>query len=141
MKTTCYSNNFNCKFLTLLKIFSYIFILHRSTFVIGFPRVCVEPSSWPFRLSFAFYCHNCASRNYFLLCSLWYTIHSCEILLLIFHWKPHWMLICTHNRCSLENSKKVLLIVRLKHQILFTKRFHNIHFIDRIILCKSLQKI
>ncbi|KAH9529860.1 hypothetical protein DERF_003718 [Dermatophagoides farinae] len=37
-------------------------------------------------------------------------ILTCGILRLIFHWKPHWMLFCTHNKCSLENAKKVLLI-------------------------------
>ncbi|XP_017489622.1 PREDICTED: probable cation-transporting ATPase 13A3 [Rhagoletis zephyria] len=32
------------------------------------------------------------------------------LLRLLFHWKPHWMLLCTHNLCSLEYAKKVLLI-------------------------------
>nr|XP_027204749.1 probable cation-transporting ATPase 13A3 [Dermatophagoides pteronyssinus]XP_027204751.1 probable cation-transporting ATPase 13A3 [Dermatophagoides pteronyssinus] len=37
-------------------------------------------------------------------------IFTFGILRLIFHWKPHWMLYCTHNQCSLEKAKKVLLI-------------------------------
>ena len=45
MKTTCYSNNFNCKFFNLLKLLSYTFILLRSTFAICFPCVCVTHSS------------------------------------------------------------------------------------------------
>ncbi|KAI2796697.1 hypothetical protein BLOT_013569, partial [Blomia tropicalis] len=49
----------------------------------------------------------------------------------------------TFTFISLETSLDVNLYPQslLEHQILFTKRFHNIHFIDRIILCKSLQKI
>ncbi|XP_074601834.1 polyamine-transporting ATPase anne boleyn isoform X2 [Brevipalpus obovatus] len=32
------------------------------------------------------------------------------LLRLLFHWKPHWMLICTHKRCELRDATKVLLI-------------------------------
>ncbi|UXI19428.1 aspartate aminotransferase [Sarcoptes scabiei] len=49
--------------------------------------------------------------NLFKTLITWFTILiTGGILRLIFHWKPHWMLYCTHTQCSLEKSKKVLLI-------------------------------
>ncbi|CAG2100693.1 unnamed protein product [Medioppia subpectinata] len=35
---------------------------------------------------------------------------TCGLLRLLFHWKPHWMLTCTHVKCPLDCAKKVLLV-------------------------------
>jgi hypothetical protein len=41
------------------------------------------------------------------------------ILRLLFHWKPDWMLYCTHMKCPLERAKKVLLVVRFVFALIY----------------------
>ncbi|XP_076056753.1 polyamine-transporting ATPase anne boleyn isoform X2 [Oratosquilla oratoria] len=53
---------------------------------------------------------------------------SLGLLRLIFHWLPHYMLYCTHSRCSLSHASTVLIIEYYKKY----KRYHvqRIHSID-----------
>ncbi|XP_054165291.1 polyamine-transporting ATPase 13A3-like isoform X2 [Oppia nitens] len=51
-------------------------------------------------------------------------IMSCGLLRLVFHWKPHWMLSCTHVRCPLDCAKKVLLIDQFLQK--FTEDIKNL---------------
>ncbi|XP_053210773.1 polyamine-transporting ATPase 13A3-like isoform X2 [Panonychus citri] len=47
----------------------------------------------------------------FLRAITWFMIFlTLGLLRLLFHWKPHWMLICTHRRCRLKDASKVMLI-------------------------------
>lgn len=69
------------------------------------------------------------------------------ILRLLFHWKPHWMLLCTHNLCTLENAKKVLLIVctiKPNLRIIFffslAPRFFS-PFVFRTIFYRNIRKM
>lgn len=38
-------------------------------------------------------------------------IVTAGILRLVFHWCPHWMLLCTHVRCDLRTATTVLVVV------------------------------
>ncbi|XP_015781531.1 probable cation-transporting ATPase 13A3 isoform X2 [Tetranychus urticae] len=49
--------------------------------------------------------------SHFLRIVTWFIIIiTLGMLRLLFHWKPHWMLICTHRRCRLKEARKVMLI-------------------------------
>lgn len=61
----------------------------------------------------------------------WIVIVSTAFLLrLVFHWKPEWMLYCTHVRCALDKAHKVLL----------TNHYHQI-FVETIRVIRTGEKI
>lgn len=47
-------------------------------------------------------------RTFFTWCAIVLTLGG---LRLVFHWRRHWMLVCTHTKTSLMNAEKVLLVV------------------------------
>lgn len=49
-------------------------------------------------------------RTLFTWCAIAATLGG---LRLLFHWRKHWMLACTHVRSSLRDAQKVMLVVRL----------------------------
>lgn len=38
---------------------------------------------------------------------------TCGLLRLVFHWFPHWMLMCMYNKCALMEAEKILVQVNI----------------------------
>lgn len=74
------------------------------------------------------------------------TILTVFLIQLLFHWKPHWHLLFTHNRCPLERAKKVLLVVschllfhtaKYSFESLKSKKDHFMQKFTEKVECKS----
>ncbi|KAI1285205.1 Polyamine-transporting ATPase 13A3 [Halotydeus destructor] len=46
-------------------------------------------------------------RNILTWCAIVLTLGGMRI---VFHWRPHWMLLCSHIKCSLKEAEKVMLV-------------------------------
>uniref|UniRef100_A0A2M4CH50 Cation-transporting ATPase n=1 Tax=Anopheles darlingi TaxID=43151 RepID=A0A2M4CH50_ANODA len=65
----------------------------------------------------------CPRRTF--LCYLGFVL-TFGILRLVMHWQQHWLLRCTHRKCSLEYAEKVLI-----HEAY--QRKHNLYYVKNVI--------